>query len=140
MIDYKEHRKKLEEYRDVKDMWENRDDYAHIKYRDMERAQTEYHNGIIVDAEELLDKAEKWDKVNKGLKLGELEEVMDKAEEMEKWKKRAVKLAIISTDADERAKKYWLALEKLSYKCIGGWTGDDCAEYASEAIKGYDPT
>ncbi len=71
-------------------------------------------NILRANASELLDKAEKWDKVSEGLKLGELEEIMSKAELTE---------------------RYWLALEKLSYKGKDGWTADDCAEYAAEIMK-----
>lgn len=66
-------------------------------------------------------------------------ELMDKAEEMEEWRDRAEKLTLISADTDARVKKYWLALEKLSYKCSDGWSGDDCADYAREAIKDFVP-
>lgn len=66
MIDYKKHRERLEEYADIKDMWENRDDYPHIKYKQMTDAEKKYHDGILSDAAELLDKAERWDRYSKG--------------------------------------------------------------------------
>jgi len=83
MIDYKKHRYRLGAVKS----------YPEMNY-EWRRAREEASHKLYGDAEELLDKAEKWDKVNEGLEvdgihtskgiLGELYELREKVEERDK--------------------------------------------------------